>query len=97
MKLKIEKKKNKNNTVSLNMTGELSIYTVAKMRDILLKELDSFSGLVLNLAAIDDADTAGFQLLVFIKREALNAGKSLVIENASARVKSIFSLYNESI
>ena len=79
------------------MKGELTVYTVVKLKDIIIKELNSFSGMVLNLAGIDEADSAGFQFLIFIKREAEKSGKSLVIDNASGRIKSIFSLYNENL
>lgn len=97
MKLRIVKKKGENNTILLTMIGELTIYTVAKLKDILLKELDSFSGIVMNLGGVDEADTAGFQLLLFLKREAAAAGKTFVIDDAGVRVRSLFSLYNENI
>lgn len=97
MKLRILKKKGENGTVLLTMIGELTVYTVAKLKGVLMNELNAFSGVVLNLSGIDDADTAGFQLMLFMKREAESAGKPFVIDEASARVKSIFSLYNETI
>jgi len=97
MKLRILKKKGEDDTILLTMIGELTVYTAGKLKAVLLNELKSFSGVVLNLSGIDDADTAGFQLLVFLRREAEIAGKTLTIDDASARVKSIFSLYNEII
>lgn len=97
MKLRILKKKGEDDTILLTMIGELTIYTVSKLKSILLDELNAFSGVVLNLSGIDDADTAGFQLILFMKREAESAGKPFVINDSSARVKSIFSLYNETI
>lgn len=97
MKLRILKKKSENDTIHLTMIGELTIYTVSKLKDLMLKEINAFSGVVINLAGIDDADTAGFQLLIFLRREAESAGKTLVVDDASVRIKSIFSLYNEKI
>ncbi len=97
MKLRIMKKKGEDDTIILTMIGELTIYTVAKLKTVLLNELKAFSGIVLNLSGIDEADTAGFQLLLFLRREAQSAGKTVVIDETSARVKSIFSLYNELI
>ena len=97
MKLRILRKKGENDTIQLTMAGELTIYTVAKLKDILLEEISSFSGAVMNLGGIDEADTAGFQLLLFLKREAESAGKTFVINDASARLVSIFSLYNENL
>lgn len=95
MKLRIVKKKGDNDTILLSMAGELTIYTVAKLKEILLKELNAFSGIVMDLAGIDDADTAGFQLLLFLRHEAETAGKGFTVTDASTRLKSIFSLYNE--
>ena len=97
MKLRILKKKGEDDTILLTMIGELTIYTAGKLKSVLLNELNAFSGIVLNLSGIDDADTAGFQLILFMKREADTAGKGFIINEASARVKSIFSLYNEII
>jgi anti-anti-sigma factor len=97
MKLRILKKKGEDDTIILTMIGELTIYTAAKLKTVLLNELKAFSRVVLNLSGIDEADTAGFQLLLFLKREAESAGKTFVIDETSARVKSIVSLYNEII
>lgn len=97
MKLRILKKKGADDTILLTMIGELTIYTAAKLKGLLLNELKAFSGVVLNLSGIDEADTAGFQLILFLRREAESSGKTFLIDDASARVKSIFSLYNEII
>ncbi len=97
MKLRIIKKRGENNSVLLGMIGELTIYTVGKLKDVVLKELESFSGIVMNMNEISEADTAGFQLILFLKREAEVAGKTLEVVDASARLKSLFSLYNENI
>lgn len=97
MKLRIMKKKSDNNTVILSLAGALTIYTVSKLKEILMKELSAFSGLVMDLEGIDDADSAGLQLLLFLKREAESAGKVVMINRASARLNSILSLYNEKI
>lgn len=97
MRLRIKKRRTDSDEVVLAMTGELTIYTVSKLKGILLDELKAFSGIILNLSEIDDADTAGFQLLLFLEEEAKCAGKTLIIDGASERVKSIFSLYGEQI
>ena len=97
MRLRIVKKKGEDDTILLTIIGELTVYTVSKLKDILLKELSVFSGMVLNLDGIDEADTAGFQLILFLRREAHASGKSLVINQPSTRIRALFSLYNENI
>ena len=97
MKLKIVREKRDNGSVVLTMTGEMTIYTVTKLKDILMKELASFSGMVMNLNGIDEADTAGFQLLLLLRREAGIAGKTFDIADPGNRIMALFSLYNEKI
>ena len=97
MKIKIVKEKLVNNELHLTLEGEMTVYSVAKLKEILLKELKSHSGMVMNLAGVDEADTSGFQLLLFLRREAETMGKSFRIVKASHRIKSIFTLYKENI
>jgi anti-anti-sigma factor len=97
MKLKIVRKKINNDTLLLTLAGEMTVYSVAKLKNILIKELTSCSGITMNLAEVDEADTSGFQLLLFLKREADMLGKSFRITEVSSRLKSIFTLYKEMI
>jgi len=97
MKLKIVREKIENNVLHLVLTGEMTVYSVAKLKDILIKELKSCSGMTMDLSEVDEADTSGFQLLLFLKREAESLGKSFKISKVSPRLKSIFTLYKEAI
>ena len=97
MKLKIVRKKMENGVLFFTLTGEMTVYSAAKLKDILLKELKSCSGIIMDLAGVDEADTSGFQLLLFLKREAKLLGKSFRITEVSRRVRSIFTLYKEMI
>ncbi len=97
MKLKISRKIDKNDQLHLTLTGEMTIYTSAKLKDILFNEIKSNKGIMLDLAKIDEADSAGFQLLLFFKRESELLGKNFIITELSNRLKSICTLYNEMI
>jgi len=97
MKLKILRKKTANDELHFTLTGEMTVYSAAGLKDVLIKELKSCRGIILNLAEINEADTSGFQLLLFLKREAGLMGKSFRIVEVSSRLKSIFTLYKETI
>ena len=62
---------------AMAIDGELTIYTASKRKPELLAFLESDSELELNLAGVDEIDTSGLQLLILIKREAAQNGKTL--------------------
>ncbi len=97
MRLKIERSKPENGVLQLKLTGELTVYSARRLKDFLLNELKSCSQLSLNLAGVNEADTAGFQLLLFMKRETQAAGKRFIVSGAGGRLESIISLYRETI
>ncbi len=97
MKLKIVRKKTENNSLHFILSGEMTVYSAGKLKDVLLNELKSCSGITIDLAEIDEADTSGFQLLLFLKREAANLGKSFRITEMSSRLRNIFNLYKEIV
>lgn len=97
MKLKIVRKKTGSNALHFILSGEMTVYSTPKLKDFLLKELENCSGMSVDLAQIDEADTAGFQLILFLKREAVALGKSFNVTEVSSKLKSIFTLYKEMI
>jgi ABC-type transporter Mla MlaB component len=97
VKLRIIKKRGDDNRILLTLIGEITIYSISRLKEILMKELSDFSGMVLNLAQVNEADTAAFQLLVFLKREAEITGKSFMIDEPGGRLKAVFDLYKEKI
>jgi len=77
---------------SLKLTGELTIYAVAEARDRLSAALDREPALQLNLAGVEELDTAGLQLLVWLKQEARRRGRTLVLFAHSPAVLEVFDL-----
>jgi len=77
---------------ALRLTGELTIYSVAEARDQLGAALDRGPGLQLNLAGLEELDSAGVQLLVWIKQEARRRGKHLALTGHSPAVVEVFDL-----
>ena len=79
----------------LGLAGELNIYFVTEARDLLSTALDAADGqhgLNLNLAGIEELDSAGVQLLVWLKQEARRRGKPLSLFAHSPAVVEVFDL-----
>ncbi len=79
---------------TLAIDGELTIYTAAKRKPELLAFLESGQKLELNLAGVDEIDTAGLQLLILMKREASQSSKALSFVMHSNAVLEALELTN---
>ena len=72
--------------------GELTIYSVTEAKGQLSSALDQHPTLQLNLAGLEELDTAGVQLLVWIKQEGKRRGKSVLLFAHSPAVVEVFDL-----
>jgi anti-anti-sigma factor len=80
-------------TLDLTLSGEMTIYRAAELRQTLLAALSgSAHGLRVDLAAVSDIDSAGVQLLIAARRAAEDAGKTLTIGARSAVADDVFAL-----
>ncbi|MDD5113946.1 MAG: STAS domain-containing protein [Methylobacter sp.] len=77
---------------TLDIEGELTIFTAADQKPQLLAFLESGDELEVNLAGVTEIDSAGLQLLILIKREAAHAGKTLRFVMHSKVVVDILEL-----
>jgi anti-anti-sigma factor len=71
----------------------MSIYNAVEIKDRILQALDEADEIELNLAQVLDLDTAGFQLLVLAKREALSRKKTLRLVAHSKATREVLDLY----
>jgi len=76
----------------LGLQGALTIYEAAEARDRLSAALDQAPCLRLNLAGLEELDTAGVQLLVWLKQEARRRGRTLALAAHSPAVLEVFDL-----
>jgi anti-anti-sigma factor len=79
---------------TLNISGEMTIYTAAEQKNQLLAFLDCSHELEINLAQVTELDTAGTQLLLLAKQEAIKARKNLKFVMPSTAVLDVLSLGN---
>ncbi len=78
----------------LVITQDLTIYTAAEMKPLLLEALGAHEGLELDLSQVGEIDTAGVQLLILTKREALAANKPCKIVAHSPSVHQTIDFCN---
>ncbi|MGD7034311.1 lipid asymmetry maintenance protein MlaB [Methylotuvimicrobium buryatense] len=79
---------------TLALESELNIFNAAEQKPRLLEFLECDEELEVDLANVSEIDTAGLQLLILIKREAMKAGKKLKFVMHSQAVLNVLELTN---
>ncbi len=80
--------------VHLILDGPMTIYTAAEIKAQLLDGIGHAAIVELDLSHVGEMDTAGFQLLVMAKREALRLDRTLRIVAHSPAVREVIDFYN---
>jgi anti-anti-sigma factor len=73
---------------------DMNIYNATAQKTMLLHALDGCQELDIDLSQVGEMDTAGFQILLLTKREALKAGKAVRLTGHSKAVTELIDLYN---
>ncbi|MBM7059115.1 STAS domain-containing protein [Pseudomonas sp. UL073] len=76
------------------VVGEFNIYSAAQLKDELVGLLADHQQLDIDLAAVEDFDSTGVQILLLLKREAQRQGKNLAFVQHSASVREVLDLLN---
>jgi len=79
---------------TLDIKGEMTIYTAAEQKTQLLAFIESGHALEINLAQVNEIDTAGTQLLILAKQEAARTQKNLRFVMHSNPVLDVLELAN---
>lgn len=80
----------------IDITGELSIFTASALREQFLDALDTASELEIDLSGVSEIDSAGIQLMVAAKKEAMSREKSLRFTGHSPAVYEVLELFELS-
>lgn len=83
-----------NDRCLLSVDGPLTIYEARHSKQRLLDELNLAHALDVDLSGVAEFDTAGMQILLLLKREALRLDKPLVFLGHSRAVLTVLDLYN---
>jgi anti-anti-sigma factor len=76
------------------VSDDMIIYNAPAQKATLLKALDGCQELDIDLSQVGEMDTAGFQILLLTKREALKANKAVRLTGHSKAVTELIDLYN---
>lgn len=77
---------------SLRLAGPLTIYTVTEARREIPGRLQKHQAQYLDLSGVEELDTAGIQLLLWLKRDVIARGANLVFLHHSEAVVDVFDL-----
>lgn len=78
----------------ISLSEDLTIYHALEQKQQLLDALSGTDDLELDLSHVGEMDTAGLQLLILLKKEALAAGKRVAIVAHSQAVRSVIDFCN---
>ena len=94
MKLKVERDSNKaTGLCQLSIDEDMTIYSVAKLKQELSEVIDAYDRLELNLANLEEIDSAGIQLLLALGAELAQKNKELSLTAISGVVAKIIEMY----
>ncbi|NMG65533.1 STAS domain-containing protein [Azoarcus indigens] len=78
----------------LAIVDDMTIYNAAAQKQTLIEALCGCDELELDLSTVGEIDTAGFQLLILVKREARRLGKQARIVAHSPVVRETVDFFN---
>lgn len=93
MQLTAKKKNIDSEKVLYRFEGDITVYTVKKLKSLLIREITAGHGIDLDLSGIAKFDSAGYQLLLLLKREAARLNKSCNVTARSGEVSRVLELY----
>ena len=94
MALKVEKTSNDQTDIcSLTIDEDMTIYTVNDLKNEISKVLDNHNRFELNLAAVEEIDSAGIQLLLGLSRELMRQKKELTLSTVNGSVNNLIQSY----
>lgn len=82
----------RNGVRKVRIAGEMSIYNAAESKQELLWKLDGANQIEIDLSGVSELDSAGLQLLILLKHEAVRQGKTLRLLAHSLAVLEVFTL-----
>ncbi|HEY4340381.1 MAG TPA: STAS domain-containing protein [Steroidobacteraceae bacterium] len=78
---------------TLRVTGEMTVYSASQIKQPLLDTLANDPGdITLDLSAVTEFDTAGLQLLLLARHEALASNRDLRVTATSGIVRETLTL-----
>jgi anti-sigma B factor antagonist len=92
--MKTDKNKANKKSFKLPLQGEMTIYQAADLKSVLLDSLAKAPRLEIDLSAVSEIDTAGIQLLMMLKKAAMEKKTEVQLTAHSPAVLDAFELVN---
>lgn len=80
----------------LAIDEDMTIYTIDALKQSLSEELDAYKRFELNLANVEEIDSAGIQLLLALSSELMQKKKALKLTSMSGVVAKLIESYGIS-
>lgn len=90
----IEVKLQKKGIIHLAVQDEMTVYTVQDQKQQLFEHLKSARELLIDLSGVTEIDSAGVQLLMFLKQETVSRNLKLSLTSHSQIVVEVLELLN---
>jgi len=88
--------KEKNGVTHLSILDEMTIYTALEQKNELAHHLKDHHELQIDLSEVSEVDSAGLQILLFLKQEASKRNITLSLVNHSQAIVEVLELLNLS-
>ncbi|UGA57483.1 STAS domain-containing protein [Vibrio sp. VB16] len=82
-----------NKEVVIHISDEMTIYTVLEQKNSLLPYLKTGHTIHVDLSDVSELDSAGIQLLIFLKKQALEIGAEFKLQHHSQAVFEVIELF----
>lgn len=79
-------------TTQVVIHDEMTIYTVLEQKNVLVVQLKAEKVLQLDLSKVSEIDSAGMQLLIFMKQEAIRVNNQFSLVHHSQAVVEVLEL-----
>ncbi|WP_428024819.1 STAS domain-containing protein [Arcobacter sp.] len=82
------------NQLRLTLQNEFNIYSVEELKKSLEESFDVVQNFIVSLEEVQSFDSSAFSLLVSLKKEAVDAGKTITFINISTEVQDYIETMN---
>lgn len=80
---------------SLTLSGDMTIYTAMENKPHFEPYFTTEKNISLDMSAINEFDSTGFQMLLLLERQALQNDNTFTISQSSPAVQEVLQLYKK--
>ncbi len=88
-------KQTDNSQCALTLAGDMTIYTAMENKVHFEPYFDSEQNISLDMSAVNEFDSTGFQMLLLLERQAKANNNTFSVKPTSPAVQEVLTLYNK--